>query len=112
MRLLIFGCAILAITSACNNNVKSASEANDSANVNKADVLVSHMDSAISPSQDFFMYTNGGWIKGNPIPGNRGSWTIGHLVIEENQKRIRSIAEKAASSNAAVDTPEQKIGDF
>ena len=58
------------------------------------------------------MYTNGGWIKNNPIPGNRGSWTIGHLVIEENQKRVRSIAEKAAGSNATAGTPEQKIGDF
>jgi len=113
MRLLIFGCAILALAGGCDNNVKSAAEkSKDSADGNKADVLLSHMDSTVSPSQDFFMYTNGGWIKSNPIPGNRGSWTIGHLVIEENQKRIRSIAEKAASSNAAAGTPEQKIGDF
>jgi len=113
MRQIIFGCAIIALATSCNNNLKSASETGkDSGNVKKADVLLMNMDSTVSPSRDFFMYANGGWIKGNPIPGNRGSWTIGHLVIEENQKRIRTIAEKAAASNATTGTAEQMIGDF
>lgn len=80
--------------------------------VSKQDVLVANRDTTADPSNDFFMYANGGWIKKNPIPGDQGSWTIGHLVVEENLKRLREISEKADSLNAAKGTVEQKIGDF
>ena len=78
----------------------------------KQDVLVTNRDTTTDPSKDFFMYANGGWIKKNPIPGDQGSWTIGHLVVEENLKRLRQISEKADSANAAKGSTEQKIGDF
>jgi len=58
------------------------------------------------------MYANGGWIRKNPIPPAYGSWSIGHLVIEENMKRLREISEKAASTHASKGSSEQKIGDF
>ena len=80
--------------------------------VSKQDVLVANRDTTADPSNDFFTYANGGWIKKNPIPGDQGSWTIGHLVGEENLKRLREISEKADSLNAAKGTVEQKIGDF
>jgi putative endopeptidase len=85
---------------------------NKSENANKADVVASNMDTTISPSTDFFMYANGGWIKNNPIPGEQSAWGIGNLVIEENNKRLREICEKAAASNAKSGSNDQKIGDF
>src|SRR5829696_6839984 len=113
MRRFILGCAILGLATSCNNNVKSASEtANDSGNVKKGDVLVLNMDSNVSPTQDFFLFTNGRWIKENPIPGDQGSWGIGQLAIEENLKRLREISEKAAAGKASAGSTEQKIGDF
>src|SRR5689334_2361218 len=78
----------------------------------KGDVLAVNMDTTVSPGEDFFQYANGGWIKKNPIPGEQSSWGIGNLVIEENNKRLREISEKAAASSAAKGTPEQKIGDY
>jgi putative endopeptidase len=92
------------VTTSCSN--KNAEE------VKKEDALVTNMDSTVRPSNDFFMYANGGWIKKNPIPGDLGSWTIGNLVVEENLKRLREISEQAASSKAAKGSNEQKIGDF
>ena len=90
---------------ACNNTDKTTA-------VSKADVLASNMDSTVSPGADFFDYANGGWVKKNPIPGEQSSWGIGNLVIEENLKRLREISEKAAASNAAKGSGDQKIGDF
>ncbi len=87
---------------------KTSSKKEDS----KQDVLAANLDTTVSPADDFFMYSNGGWIKKNPIPGDQSSWGIGNLVIEENLKRLREISEKAEKSNAAKGTPEQKIGDF
>ena len=80
--------------------------------VQKPDVLTANMDTTIAPSQDFFMYANGGWIKRNPIPGDQGSWTIGHLVVEENLKRLREISEKADSANAAKERWSKRLGIF
>lgn len=78
----------------------------------KKDVLAVNMDSTVNPADDFFDYANGGWIKNNPIPGDQSSWGIGALVIQENQNRLKEIAENAAKSNAAQGTADQKIGDF
>ena len=70
------------------------------------------MDTTIKPTEDFFMYANGGWIKNNAIPAEESSWGIGNLVIEENYRRLREISEKAAKENAAKGSTSQKIGDF
>ncbi len=77
-----------------------------------ADVLAVNMDTSIKPTEDFFMYANGGWIKSNAIPAEESAWGIGNLVIEENYKRLREISEKAAKENAAKGTTSQRIGDF
>ena len=107
MRKLLFGCAVLAMAASCNNDAKTLAETGkDSADVKKGDVLTRNVDSTVSPAQDFFMYANGGWIKNNPIPGDPGSWSIGHLVIEENLKRLREISEKAATAYAAQGSTE------
>ena len=78
----------------------------------KPDVVAVNIDTTTSPSTDFFQFANGGWIKNNPIPGEQSSWGIGNLVIEENNKRLREICEKAAAANAKLGSNDQKIGDF
>ncbi len=76
------------------------------------DILSENVDSAVSPAKDFFSYSNGSWVKKNPIPADQASWGIGNLVVEENLRRIRIIIEKAATAKAATGSAEQKIGDF
>jgi putative endopeptidase len=107
MRIVFFSVALAAFVVSCSmfkHSKKSSKEVKD--------VLVKNMDFSVDPSQDFFMYANGGWIKKNPIPAAYGSWSIGNLVIEENLKRLREISEKADSAKAAQGTVQQKIGDF
>jgi putative endopeptidase len=89
----------------CNSKVANQNET-------KPDVVAGNMDTTVDPSQDFFMYANGGWIKRNPIPSDQGAWGIGNLVVEENLKRLRTISEDAAKAKAAKGSNEQKIGDF
>lgn len=96
--------AVVVATSACNNQVKDTSA--------KKDFLADNLDTTTSPAQDFFQYANGGWIKKNAIPNDQAAWGIGNLVIEENLNRFKELNEKAAASNAAKGTADQKIGDF
>lgn len=113
MRIIFLSVIIFCIVTGCNNNnTTTKASANLDSSQNKADVLRVNMDTAVNPSDDFFMYANGGWIKTNPIPPDQGSWSIGNLVIEENLKRLRSISEKAAATKSAHGSTEQKIGDY
>jgi len=102
MKKIMFAFTILAFVVSCNN--KSTAP--------KPDILAANLDSSVKPGEDFFEYANGGWLKKNPIPAEQSSWGIGNLVIEENLKRLREISEKAAASNAAKGSNDQKIGNF
>lgn len=85
---------------------------NKNQEMNKQDVVANNVDTTIDPTNDFFDFANGGWIKSNPIPEEQSSWGIGNLVIEENMKRLREISEKAASVNDKKGSNNQMIGDF
>ncbi len=76
------------------------------------DPLLENMDTTVNPSDDFFLYSCGGWIKKNPIPGNEKSFGIWSLVMNETYTRMKKISEEAANSNGAAGSAEQKIGDF
>jgi putative endopeptidase len=108
MKINILTVAVICLLISCklksNNEVESTKP--------PADVLAINLDTSIKPSEDFFMYANGGWIKKNAIPAEESQWGIGNLVIEENYKRLREISEKAAKENAAKGSATQKIGDF
>lgn len=106
MKQWIYGFTLLSLAACSSDQQKTA------AGKAKPDVLAVNMDTTVKPADDFFMYANGGWIKNNPIPADQGSWGIGNLVIEENLERLRAISEKAAASNAAKGSNDQKIGDF
>ncbi|MGZ3924606.1 MAG: M13 family metallopeptidase [Flavisolibacter sp.] len=88
----------------CCNNSKTTSS--------KKDILVDHLDTTINPTEDFFDYANGGWIKNNPIPPDHSTWGIGPIVYEENITRLKKIIEKAVHADAANGTADQKIADF
>ena len=78
----------------------------------KKDILFSNLDTTVRPSDDFFEYANGGWIKKNPIPEEESSWGVGQLVQEDIYDRLKKINENAVAKKAAQGTIDQKIGDF
>jgi len=99
---LCFGLAAVAIAS-CSDNKNQSHEG-------KKDILVSNMDTTVSPANDFFEYANGGWLKNNPIPDDQKSWGIAYLVDEDLYERKRSINEDALKNpNGATS---QKIANF
>lgn len=78
-------------------------------NNTQRDILLTNMDTSVSPADDFFMYANGGWIKQNPIPDDQSSWGIGHAVQEDIYKRLREINETSLNAKDGI---EKKVGDF
>jgi predicted metalloendopeptidase len=68
-------------------------------------------DPAVKPQEDFFRYTNGGWIKHNPIPGDHTEWGVFEELADRNEAILRKIAEDC-EHGAAPGSVQQKVGDF
>jgi putative endopeptidase len=74
----------------------------------------SNMDTSVKPQDDFFLYSNGGWIKRTEIPPEYSRWGSFNQLIERNNDALHEIAEKASKTPADSKTaPEvQKVGDY
>ena len=78
-----------------------------------SDPLVANRDTLVSPSDNFFMYANGGWFKKNPIPSSEKSNGIFRTIADTINNQIKQICEKsAADTEVKKGSIKQKIGDF
>lgn len=71
-----------------------------------------NLDKTCQPCDDFYQFAMGGWMKNNPIPADRPSWSTGGELQEKNQAELRQIVESSASAKATHGSNEQKVGDF
>jgi len=71
-----------------------------------------HFDMAVKPTEDFFQYANGGWLKANPIPADQTTWGAFSELAEANRKTLREIMDEAAAAKAPKGSALQKVGDF
>lgn len=73
-------------------------------------------DTTVSLGDDFYQYSNGGWMKNHPIPGDKSRMNTFDVLNDENLERLREIVEsasaKSASNSLNEGTNEQKIGDY
>ncbi len=69
------------------------------------------MDRAVAPGDDFFAYANGGWVKRTEIPGDRGSFGVGHQVTDLTDRRVAALIKAAAAAKAPAGSERRKIGD-
>jgi putative endopeptidase len=59
------------------------------------------IDRTIPPSQDFFLYANGSWLKSNPIPPDRSYWGADMVLEQSNQVLIRDLLTSLGASAAS-----------
>jgi putative endopeptidase len=71
-----------------------------------------NMNTAVKPSEDFFEYANGAWLKTTQIPATESRWGSFNELQEFNQNAMKEICEDAAKSPGAKGTSRQKVGDF
>jgi len=109
MKKIIIGIVTLVLIQGCTSNVK-----------NKVETVkiyppfnVQNMDTKIKPGDDFYSYTDGTWLKNNPIPADKNSKDAFDELFERNRENIREIITEAASAKDVVaGSNKQKIGQF
>ncbi|MGB8599859.1 MAG: M13 family metallopeptidase, partial [Burkholderiales bacterium] len=65
----------------------------------------------VKPCDNFFQYSNGNWIKNNPIPADRSTWGAFNELYDRNLTALNQIA-LAAALNPAPDQNSKLVGDF
>ncbi|MCD4663958.1 MAG: M13 family metallopeptidase, partial [Bacteroidales bacterium] len=79
----------------------------------KSGINLENFDLTVDPNEDFYQYSNGTWLKNNPVPPEYSRWGIWEQVIEGNNKVLQTILEDAAyNSNPPKGSKLQKIGDL
>jgi putative endopeptidase len=73
---------------------------------------VAHVDSAVSPCDNFYQYTCGKLNAENPIPPDQMSWGVGGELQAWNRQILHEILEANEGASATRTPNEQKIGDF
>ena len=80
----------------------------------KSTINVEYMDSEVKATEDFFLFSNGNWIKKNEIPASESRWGSFNELDQSNKEKITKIllqCEKEAlkSPNGS---DKQLLGDF
>ena len=73
-------------------------------------IVLSDMDTAVKPGDDFYMYVNGGWDKRVEIPADKSGFSDGTDIEERAEKDLHDIAEGAKTAEPG--TLLRKVGDF
>ncbi len=51
-------------------------------------------------TNDFYTHVNWDWLKSNPIPNEYTKWGNFHVLLEQNQNRLREMLESDSASNS------------
>lgn len=71
----------------------------------------SNMDLSVKPGDNFYLYANGNWLKNNPVPASQTRWGNFNILAENNEQRLRSLAEDAMK-NPTDDMVSGRVGRF
>ena len=75
-------------------------------------IEMKNFDNNIKPGADFFRYSNGGWLKSNPIPDEYSRWGAFNILQEENNEQMKTLMNDAVKNPGKKGSEAQKIGDF
>ncbi len=119
MKKLISGalCSSLLLVTGCNsqNDLSTKNTAIDETTnqVRISGVELNNLDKSIRPGDNFYRYTNGGWLKNTVIPSDKtnvGSFTE---LRDKADSDVKAIIESLATKNNLVaGSDEQKVADL
>jgi putative endopeptidase len=74
---------------------------------------LANFDKTINACQDFYAFSNGNWLRANPVPAAFSSWgTFNELELRNNQRLSALAAEAADRIDVAEGSPHALVGAF
>lgn len=74
---------------------------------------VADLDPSVKPGDDFYQYSNGGWIAKAKIPSDRSRYGAFDILAEQTQEKVKDILIRAAEKKGdTTDADWRKIGAF
>ncbi len=73
---------------------------------------VSAIDRTVAPGDNFFLFTNGNWIKQAEIPADRSSAGTWASLFDLTEKRLADLIQTAAGSPAPAGSEARLLGDY
>ena len=60
----------------------------------KGTIDLSYMDKSVKPTEDFFMFSNGEWVKNNPVPPSESRWGSFNELDKSNKEKLTRILQE------------------
>jgi putative endopeptidase len=73
------------------------------ATLNSSSIDLTLMDRSVKPGDDFFLFTNGGWVKKAEIPADRSSFGAFNVVADVVNKRMSDLISDAQKGSSPED---------
>jgi len=71
-----------------------------------------YMDKSVSPKTDFFMFSNGTWVKNNPVPKTESRWGSFNELERDNYIKIEKIFSDLKASKDLTDVAGKNLSDY
>jgi len=97
---------------ACTNNSQDQSSTTADPMAEYVAFSLSHLDTSISPCDDFYQYSVGGWLADNPIPSTESRWSSFNIVRDSNNAKLKTILQEFSQGEFSQGSMQQQLGDF
>ena len=76
-------------------------------------IMLSYIDSTVSPKNDMYHFANGKWLKTQQIPASDGSWGSFNEINERNLANLKTLmGDITKDATAPAGSNKQKLRDF
>lgn len=108
--------SIIAVTALCVQSCSSTKTTKEVVDVISTvptkSIDQEYMNLSVAPKDDFFQFSNGTWVKNNPVPGTESEWGSFNELDQSNKKKLSKILKEAESSEKVDGSDKQMLGDY
>lgn len=110
MKKILFTLSGLALLIGCkvsDNNADTVAPSNETITID-----LDYMNTEVRAQDDFFEFSNGTWVKNNPVPPSESRWGSFNELRQANMEKLTAILELATDPKSHEDRITQILGDY